>query len=1362
MDYARRQIKCPECRAEHRIPFQGVSSLPSNVTLIRFLDLHARITGEEPEPVPTFMEKCSVCGEKVEGVQRCAHCEKKVCPECKEAHVDLLRREINRINGQSRRCFGKMQEFRDSLGRCEDRLRGNFVQVKKEIDDSCKRLIEDLQAKKKKLLDEVETFNEQELKTLNKLKVAVVDELEVLESNSKLADDKLIAPKYPWTDQELSEVKEIYAKAMEFVRLFDPEVGDFTRKMRFNLVPEFDTMRKRICELGELKFTESASSLMASSLQYCSATGSVAVELCHAAASQAAAAAASGSMNPGGLNSSGLGGYGLAHSNSNANLGAGLAGLGGSSASTMLELPSMQNALMRSQSDHRLASQFQQRLKQQQQMQEAAAAVGAKGAYADRYGTGSSGARGRGGTSGAGGAGMDYETESLRSRYAPRGSTGGKDYDLLRDWPRPGDNDPGDISSFGSSIQFKSAFMRRKEKERQQYGAGGSSYGYNQNNDDDDDLTSEASYGGMSATGRNVRFYDSAADSSADGRQLGGVNLTRQQGIALVKLFDCKDSDRGPLSGVPKLETSIHLHERIHQMAAKAVVDKRLAEEEGKRDKDLVESARQAMNRVKSSAAAQRQAIVQQEGGSNKDLDPAAGHDGDSSDITTSNTTNANDDGDSLNSSSATMRRRAPTSRSLRNAATGSTGTDDYRADSPSQRHSPTPSGDLNSSTSTVVEVPLADRYSGSGSQSMATSGSQQTAAVTPPSPATSHPGGRRGLYGAAVTERSRRQLSGAIQDAVNYTTRRRSLVSGANSDSLDQPATPTAEPTSTSSSTGSTSGRPKRALRSTGRSMSKGASADRQQSIEGSASGTGSPTITARRRRTLVRGESSQQSGDNLSSSQQSPETHSKNYSAGSGGHSESGWQQQVSTPTSITTTAAAAAGASESAARSSYLYSRASTTNTSSTVDQTSTTTEDDDDDDDEDDQNDNNREVTRKNIDADKSLDNNDNITTSRRPFSAAGSDKRSRVSNEDDINGGDDDDDNNNGNDSNNESSDNKDNCDDDDDEDDTSARPSSSRSSQRREDSRNTGNRRSRELMPNAVNKLLDRSAQIRRDSQEQRSRGDSPQRSGAKSSTSGSQSSYYSGSSSTSRSGAPATGSGSTSGISSSVRSRLAYQRSHSINDNDDITNSSNSIYTTASSGSSSHRRPSTDDDFTGGSSRGRISSSGNSSDRTLTNYEPSSSRSLYRRDSSGTSESPSTVGASTSASTTGGYQSRFLARSRTSAALSGSSLGGHRSQASVDDPAATATSSGSRVSDSIDSTSSPRSYLSSRDRFMQSTVGIGSTSSASAGSSSSGRASVVGSTGGSATGGPPSAGKFTNLLAWRSMLRNRFNFPHQ
>lgn len=64
VDYVRRQVKCPECRAEHRIPYQGVQAFPTNVTLQRFLELRMEITGEPPDPTSgkaNLVSSCMFC-----------------------------------------------------------------------------------------------------------------------------------------------------------------------------------------------------------------------------------------------------------------------------------------------------------------------------------------------------------------------------------------------------------------------------------------------------------------------------------------------------------------------------------------------------------------------------------------------------------------------------------------------------------------------------------------------------------------------------------------------------------------------------------------------------------------------------------------------------------------------------------------------------------------------------------------------------------------------------------------------------------------------------------------------------------------------------------------------------------------------------------------------------------------------------------------------------------------------------------------------------------------------------------------------------------------------------------------------------
>jgi tripartite motif-containing protein 71 len=56
VDYVKRQVKCPECRAEHRIPYNGIQGFPTNYTLTKFLELHAEITGGHRDLTCTLLE----------------------------------------------------------------------------------------------------------------------------------------------------------------------------------------------------------------------------------------------------------------------------------------------------------------------------------------------------------------------------------------------------------------------------------------------------------------------------------------------------------------------------------------------------------------------------------------------------------------------------------------------------------------------------------------------------------------------------------------------------------------------------------------------------------------------------------------------------------------------------------------------------------------------------------------------------------------------------------------------------------------------------------------------------------------------------------------------------------------------------------------------------------------------------------------------------------------------------------------------------------------------------------------------------------------------------------------------------------
>ncbi|XP_077515616.1 tripartite motif containing protein thin isoform X1 [Amblyomma americanum] len=449
-DYARRQIKCPECRAEHRIPYNGVQTFPTNVTLMRFLELHRDITGEEPEPPPSSMERCHVCSEK-SYVTRCSHCEKKICETCKEAHLDIMRREISRICNQVRRCLNRLNDHLAQNNKNQDKLSHNCALVKEELDDLINRYVKDLQLVHSKLKNEIDVYLQQELKQLSALSEDVETEVNNITSNCDVVE-KYVNEDTEWTDLELVEYKEIFSKTLEFLRNFDPDTSDFTRRVKLQIHTDPDALHRTLANLGELKFNIPVS-----------------------------------------------------HSSSNLNIPQ--LNLGSPAGGTA-------NALMRSQSDHRLAVQFQKKQDATRSMLDIGQRYGGHLSDSDRDGSfegPSMYTRNRG---------RDTSENSILRRYGP-------------DRGRDSENADSRLSN-----RYGSRFEDRPWREE---GTGGhhafrSRYARELMDEDSE---------GLSSLTRNVRFEEPPPPRE--------------------KVFDTDDATRGPLSGVVKLSDSAKFMERLHE-----------------------------------------------------------------------------------------------------------------------------------------------------------------------------------------------------------------------------------------------------------------------------------------------------------------------------------------------------------------------------------------------------------------------------------------------------------------------------------------------------------------------------------------------------------------------------------------------------------------------------------------------------------------------------------------------------------------------------------------------------------------------------------------------------------------------------
>jgi len=258
VDYVRRQVKCPECRAEHRIPYNGVQGFPTNVTLQRFLEAHIEITGETPDPhTGQYMERCSVCNEK-EYLSMCAHCEKKICVGCKAAHTDILKREIGRINNQVKRAAHRLNDQLGTVERSITALKQNTTSVTEEIENISQRLQKAIRDRCNYLKQEVENSSQSEQRQLQSTKEGMEQEVSNIESNIELAE-KHMDDKTPWDDNELMDTKDIFLKTMEFIRSFDYEPGDHKRT-KFQPPDDLNKIASTLSTLGEVIIQKSQQS----------------------------------------------------------------------------------------------------------------------------------------------------------------------------------------------------------------------------------------------------------------------------------------------------------------------------------------------------------------------------------------------------------------------------------------------------------------------------------------------------------------------------------------------------------------------------------------------------------------------------------------------------------------------------------------------------------------------------------------------------------------------------------------------------------------------------------------------------------------------------------------------------------------------------------------------------------------------------------------------------------------------------------------------------------------------------------------------------------------------------------------------
>ena len=180
-----------------------------------------------------------------------------MCPECKSAHVDVLKREVVRINNQVRRGIHKLYDILSGLGKSAGTVQQNCVAVREEVESLGQRLIKAIRDRTEVLKSEVDVHMATEVSNLNTLKTNLQQEIANIESNSELAE-RHMGDNTEWDDAELMDAKEIFLRTVEFIRNFEqeaPSANDYRRPVRFNTSQDANSLSRTLEQFGELNIT---------------------------------------------------------------------------------------------------------------------------------------------------------------------------------------------------------------------------------------------------------------------------------------------------------------------------------------------------------------------------------------------------------------------------------------------------------------------------------------------------------------------------------------------------------------------------------------------------------------------------------------------------------------------------------------------------------------------------------------------------------------------------------------------------------------------------------------------------------------------------------------------------------------------------------------------------------------------------------------------------------------------------------------------------------------------------------------------------------------------------------------------------
>lgn len=133
-------------------------------------------------------------------------------------------------------------------------MQSNCVSVSEEIDEIYRRVTKAIKDRSEQLKSEIDRYLLSEMRNLISLKENLELEITNIQSNCDVAD-KHMNESVEWDDCELMDTKEIFLKTVEFLRNFEHENTDYSRRVRFLVSADPNQLVMNLATFGDLNIT---------------------------------------------------------------------------------------------------------------------------------------------------------------------------------------------------------------------------------------------------------------------------------------------------------------------------------------------------------------------------------------------------------------------------------------------------------------------------------------------------------------------------------------------------------------------------------------------------------------------------------------------------------------------------------------------------------------------------------------------------------------------------------------------------------------------------------------------------------------------------------------------------------------------------------------------------------------------------------------------------------------------------------------------------------------------------------------------------------------------------------------------------